>query len=342
MRSTASWVKRIGLAFDIDGVLVRGPHALPRAVDTLKRVQSLGIPHVFLTNGGGKTEQQKAHQMEQEFQGALQIDHNKVILCHTPLQSLLPQYKDKLVLVVGNDRVCSVAKHYGFYHVLNVAQAVNQIPGIWPFKDSLYHQEQRSSKHLMSEYPFKYDVEDIECIFVMYDGLCWGAEMQVIVDVLTNHHTDRDRPSRNLVQKKPIYFTNADIIYKSEFPRPRLAAGSFRVALEAVFKAVTGTNLQFTQFGKPSAATYEYAENVINSQLPPGTPKIETFYGIGDNPASDIRGANNRDGWKSVLVRTGVFPHREDDWENDPNDPADIVEEDVWEAVDRIIRENEK
>ena len=33
---------------------------------------------------------------------------------------------------------------------------------------------------------------------------------------------------------------------------------------------------------------------------------IGNIYMIGDNPKSDIRGANNA-GWKSILVRTGVF-----------------------------------
>ena len=34
--------------------------------------------------------------------------------------------------------------------------------------------------------------------------------------------------------------------------------------------------------------------------------KITNFYMIGDNPKSDIAGANAK-GWTSILVRTGVF-----------------------------------
>mgnify|MGYP001810488378 CR=1 FL=1 len=40
---------------------------------------------------------------------------------------------------------------------------------------------------------------------------------------------------------------------------------------------------------------------------------------IGDNPKSDIRGANNI-GWISILVRSGVFKGV-----NDPIDPAQYV-----------------
>ena len=58
------------------------------------------------------------------------------------------------------------------------------------------------------------------------------------------------------------------------------------------------------------------------------------YYGIGDNPKSDIRGANNAgDHWKSILVRTGVFRGKD----NDAEDPADIVLNDVLEAARYIL-----
>ena len=34
--------------------------------------------------------------------------------------------------------------------------------------------------------------------------------------------------------------------------------------------------------------------------------EVSNFYMIGDNPSSDIRGANDS-GWISILVRTGMF-----------------------------------
>ncbi len=55
------------------------------------------------------------------------------------------------------------------------------------------------------------------------------------------------------------------------------------------------------------------------------------IYGIGDNPASDIRGANRAGHpWVSTLVRTGVFRGGA----NSTSDPAQIVVEDVEAAVD--------
>ena len=44
-------------------------------------------------------------------------------------------------------------------------------------------------------------------------------------------------------------------------------------------------------------------------------------YAIGDNPLSDIKGANDM-GWFSILVRTGCFQSVED---NDRTNPAKLV-----------------
>ena len=51
---------------------------------------------------------------------------------------------------------------------------------------------------------------------------------------------------------------------------------------------------------------------------------------IGDNPASDIAGANAAGPrWQSALVRTGVFRGET----NDAKHPADIVVDNVHDAV---------
>lgn len=56
---------------------------------------------------------------------------------------------------------------------------------------------------------------------------------------------------------------------------------------------------------------------------------------IGDNPAADIRGANNAK-WRSILVKTGVY-HPEPGQTNDEKDPAEYVVEDFEEAIDLIL-----
>ena len=56
---------------------------------------------------------------------------------------------------------------------------------------------------------------------------------------------------------------------------------------------------------------------------------------IGDNPDSDIDGANRRgDSWVSILVRTGVFQGGA----NSDKHPAKYVVQDLEEAIQLIFR----
>ena len=84
-------------------------------------------------------------------------------------------------------------------------------------------------------------------------------------------------------------------------------------------------------YGKPHRPAYAFAERQLALQLPGefrerakdaarGLPHGMTIYAIGDNPTSDIRGANAAgERWRSVLVRTGVFRSEAE------NDPVDAV-----------------
>ncbi|KAJ3038583.1 hypothetical protein HDV00_000514 [Rhizophlyctis rosea] len=94
--------------------------------------------------------------------------------------------------------------------------------------------------------------------------------------------------------------------------------GAFRIALEVLYKDLTCNTLHYTKFGKPEHTTYIYATEALsayarilwgNTQGASKTSKRHV-YAVGDNPASDIDGAN-RHGWESILVRTGVWKEEE-------------------------------
>ena len=53
----------LGIAFDIDGVLIKGKTVLPQAQRVIKTLYNARIPYIFLTNGGGVSEQSKAHEL---------------------------------------------------------------------------------------------------------------------------------------------------------------------------------------------------------------------------------------------------------------------------------------
>jgi ribonucleotide monophosphatase NagD (HAD superfamily) len=115
-----------------------------------------------------------------------------------------------------------------------------------------------------------------------------------------------------------------------------------------------------TFYGKPLRDTYRHLANLLaqrwntqqksfiphssssSSASSPSTlsssflpPPLTQIYAIGDNPLSDIRGANSV-GWFSILVRTGIFQNGE----NDPTDPAQLVVPTVREAVQHILHKH--
>jgi len=57
----------VGVALDIDGVLLRGGHVLEGAVEAVRRLQKQHVPLVFMTNGGGVTEAVKARELSHKL-----------------------------------------------------------------------------------------------------------------------------------------------------------------------------------------------------------------------------------------------------------------------------------
>lgn len=56
---------------------------------------------------------------------------------------------------------------------------------------------------------------------------------------------------------------------------------------------------------------------------------------VGDNPASDIKGANDN-GWESILVRTGVYDN--EDLSTIIAQPTVGVFDDVYASVEAVLK----
>ena len=92
--------------------------------------------------------------------------------------------------------------------------------------------------------------------------------------------------------------------YAGEAATPRFGAGSFQIALNSLFESVAGRKLESVVYGKPHTRTYEYVEKVFRRH----SPSVEELWGVGDQPETDIRGANNAGPhWQSALVGTGMW-----------------------------------
>ncbi|TDH69601.1 hypothetical protein CCR75_002573 [Bremia lactucae] len=314
--SPSSSAPSFGIAFDIDGVLIRGGHELPGAKRVLQSLRANKVPHIFLTNGGGCMESLKAEKLSSILN--LPINPQHMILSHTPMRELAIAYEYKRVLILGSHDVWHVAKCYGFKKVVSVKDLLHHFPTQYPFN----HYEQKPAPH--------YE-EPIDAIIVMHDPIDWAPDIQVAVDVLIGG--DPPGSGHPLGKQTPLFVSNDDFTFSGAYPFPRFAQGAFTQCLKTMYENLTGLQLEVTKYGKPHSVTYNYAKRLLHTTSGQSKP-LKRIYGIGDNPSSDIQGANNAgDEWTSVLVRTGIY-----DGCKPPEHEPDVIVDDVWDAIEYIYK----
>ncbi|KAK7685319.1 hypothetical protein QCA50_011682 [Cerrena zonata] len=341
IRTSSHKSSPLAFAFDIDGVLIRGPDALPsakRALTLLDGHNRFGvkIPYILLTNGGGVGEHERCRKLTKLLD--VNIEPSQYIQAHTVLKSVVQKYADEPVLVLGGigDTVRKVAEGYGFKKAYTTLDVLAWDPAVWPLHKLTDAELARTKTVDFSKTPIK-------AIFVFHDPRNWALDIQVACDVIMSsgiiggpYQSPSNYGSSTGVD---LVFCNPDLIWRSDFDRPRLGQGAFRDAFQAVFKSLTGTTYPHVQYGKPTKPTYDFAANVLKDRLVEihngqiTNAPAPHVYMVGDNPESDIAGANAA-GWNSVLVRTGVYDPSQGPPTHIPTREVEDVEEAVRWAID--------
>ncbi|OJJ56795.1 hypothetical protein ASPSYDRAFT_205586 [Aspergillus sydowii CBS 593.65] len=347
--SSAPRVPDFAFAFDIDGVLLRSSKPIPGAAESLSLLKKEGIPFILLTNGGGKHETERVAEISEKLQVPLEAE--VIVQSHSPFAEMVrgtetqPPLENKRVLVVGGDgNGCrQVAERYGFRDVVTPGDIFMANPSIWPFSKGFSDYYKTFTKPLSHKGEPNDPIKGlkVDAILVFNDPRDWALDAHVIVDLLlssqgvlgtlSEKNGRSDLPNRGYQQdgQPPLYFSNPDLWWAAAYSLPRLGQGGFREALEGTWSAITGgpskgVELQKTVIGKPSQGTYEFAENQLLRNrarafgLETAKP-LRNVYMVGDNPESDIRGANSYRSahdskWHSILVRTGVYLGGEPAW----------------------------
>ncbi|GMG40936.1 unnamed protein product [Ambrosiozyma monospora] len=358
--------KDIGFVFDIDGVLLKGSSGIPQATTTLNYLSKHQIPFILFTNGGGQKESTRANKVSKLLNLHKPINQNQIVQSHTPFKTLVN--KHRRVLVVGGplDSSRDVAIQYGFKEVLRPVDLIKANPHIWPFHR--YTQEEVQTWGLDPKIS-KVNVESpnqgaanepIDLILVFNDPRDMGSDFQIIQDLLNSQNgvlgTTRHIKGGSSKPSVPIVFSNNDFYWANEYPQSRFGQGVFRILVESIYSKINhGKQLETLVLGKPFKISYDYAHHLLidwrqkllngkedDKVLEPklnDSPDVSPFkkvYMIGDNPESDILGANSY-GWESILLRTGVY--KDGDFEK--NDALarpsvgvfDNVQEGVFEAL---------
>lgn len=262
----------------------------------------------------------------------VQIHAQQFIQSHTILNSLAHTFADTPTLVLGGrgDAVRKVAESYGFRRAYTTLDVHAWNPSVWPLHDLTQSERECTI-------PVDFSQTPIEAIIVFHDPRNWSLDIQVMCDVLQSGGVIGGpflRPGQLKRRPVEVIFCNPDLIWRADFERPRLGQGAFKEASLAVFKALTGHTYDFIQYGKPTTATYKFAEKVLADELERlyGHRALPPVYMIGDNPESDIAGANGAD-WSSVLVHTGVYDPKAGKSTHKPTHEAEDVESAVQLAI---------
>ncbi|KAL5358235.1 HAD-like domain-containing protein [Aspergillus floccosus] len=331
-RPAASTTDKFALAFDIDGVLLRGGNVIPEAKDALKYINGenpygIKVPYIFVTNGGGKTEEERCLDLSRQLE--LDVSPGQFICGHTPMREMAERYHTVLVVGGVGEKCRQVAEGYGFKDVVTPGDIIKTRHDTTPFRSLTEEEYQNSRVRDFSKI-------NIEAIFVFADSRDWAGDQQIILDLLMSKNGRLDTRSETFDEGPPVYFSHNDVVWSTSHEHVRIGMGALRASLEALYKAVTGKELSTIAFGKPQLGTYEFATRLLQ-QWRKDTHGINkpprTVYFVGDTPESDIRGTNEFNEisdahWYSILVKTGVYQEG-----TIPRYPPKKVCRDVLDAV---------
>lgn len=244
---------------------------------------------------------------------------------------------------------------YGFSTVVTPADIFCAYPDIWPFSRHQLPHYQRFARPLPKPIDPTRPRESlkIDAVFVYNDSRDWGLDATIMVDTLLapNGLLGSTTAFNTASAESPrIYWSNQDMLWAAKYHLPRIGQGGFRDAFLGLMRGVkevanNGNQIKESFAGKPHDLAMEYAESRLRNvreQMHSG--ELATIYMIGDNPFSDIMGANRRAThskvkWQGILVKTGVFTLGHSAIATLPVEARPTtVRENVAEAVDWAIR----
>jgi HAD superfamily hydrolase (TIGR01456 family) len=278
-----------GICFDIDGVLARGTVPIPAALRGVKKLfDDRGhprLPVAFVTNSLSRNVD-KASVLSAML--GVQVSPDQMIQAQGPLD-VFTALHEKFCLIVGQGKIYDIAEELGFKNVCTV----EDIAEAYPLLDVVDHDNR---KRLATEGYVEKEFPKVEAVILLGEPKRWESSLQILIDVLRSEGRPNQTPLGHAPARQlPVVACNMDLQFQHSAPMPRYGHGAFLVCLEALYKKVTGRELQYTALvGKPSEITFRYAEHVLTSQSRKlgFTEPIRRMYMIGDTPDSDIVGSN--------------------------------------------------
>ncbi|XP_045165956.1 haloacid dehalogenase-like hydrolase domain-containing 5 [Mercenaria mercenaria] len=290
-----------GFLFDIDGVIVRGKKLLPSAKDAFRMLidenGKFKVPVIFVTNAGNTLRQKKAKALSDWLD--IEVVAEQVVMSHSPLK-MFKQFHDKHILVSGQGPVVEIAKGLGFSQITTM----DTLRQCFPHLDMVDHNRRKPAPCAFEQF-----FPRIEAVILFGEPVRWETNLQLVIDTLLSDGKPYVAPKEIPYPHMPVLACNMDLLWMAEACMPRFGHGCFLHSLESLYQKISGRELKYTALvGKPSELTYRHADFLLYEQARNmGMNGIKTIYCIGDNPESDIYGANLYDKYlQKRVIHTNV------------------------------------
>ncbi|XP_013415667.1 haloacid dehalogenase-like hydrolase domain-containing 5 [Lingula anatina] len=277
-----------GLMFDVDGVIARGSAILEAAKKMMKLLYDANghmiVPTTFVTNSCSPRAD-KAKSLSEGL--GVKVVPEQIINAQAPL-SMFKEWHDKHILFLGQGPLREQAKELGFTNVCTM----DDVCEAYPLLDVVNHENR---KRIAREHPSGKTFPRVEAMVIIGEPDRWDCHLQLLIDLLITDGMPTQPPKAFPEHNLPILACNMDLVFMAEACMPRYGNGAFLICLEALYKKITGSELEYTALiGKPSEITYRHAEHVL-ATLAKGLgikKPLRKLYMFGDNPEVDIVGAS--------------------------------------------------
>jgi HAD superfamily hydrolase (TIGR01456 family) len=254
-------VASYAFAFDIDGVIVRGPETIPEAKEAMKLLNgdnkyNIKVPYIFVTNGGGRSEKARCKELSERLD--VDVTEDQVIQGHTPMKDLVDIHKTVLVVGGVGDACRNVAEGYGFEQVVTPLDIMKWNPSVSPYH-TLTEEELKAARDI------DFSKVKIDAILVFADSRNWAADQQIILELLLSKNGVMGTASETFDEGPGIFFAHSDFVWATDYKLSRYGMGALQVSIAALYGEHTGKELQVIRFGKPQRGTFRYANKVLSN-----------------------------------------------------------------------------
>jgi ribonucleotide monophosphatase NagD (HAD superfamily) len=285
-----------GFVIDLSAILTRTSTKTipaPGAREAISKLQKDKVPFAIVAKDARMPRNEVSSSLEKHL--GLTIDASSVIMPETPFHWYIRDYRDKVVLVVGDwgAKARSTALHYGFKHVMVTQDVLGLYPHIYCDPPSTPTREPDGSTNPPWK-PLYGDEVRISAIFVFCASADWDYDMRIVTDLLMSqagyigtHSRENLAHLKHTPELQPrLYICTAETDSRDGRKVPLKDGKTWLKTLWERYRAETGLPLDYSYHGTGSdETTINYADYVLQKRIkklhPDFRPFPKTVYMIG-------------------------------------------------------------